>query len=497
MKAWENDVASIERMGYPDVAKAFDAYDKFVSSGLLLYGTNVGKAAAGGEVMKRGFGVVLNESTTRGSHSLWDVVIKSARAGNPNSKAEIQALKRIVGDRGYVNGLGLYIRDSFDKAIKDKEGVQFFDASSFRDALGIGTTGSLNRLMKEALPGPTTNKLKIFDPATGIYKEFDDEVFETGVGKGLRDILGEEVPEGFIRTEGRRLPTLDELDDLTKVLEKLFENGVPSGAKFMMRRATMAGTRGAARSLLPSTAIGKGGAEAAGIIGIGPMMASVAAFLVNYGGKILTNPVSIRVLKNLTDVNLPSTIRQANFARLVRMYPEEFAAFDADLAEMEQIQKEYNKNAKINTQMKSTKQSFMEGAGDILKQGAETAGELPGMIYNSPLNPSIKDLIPSAPQQAPSQFAPEAADATPSGYDSASAGKVINQNQNFNPAAAGALYTGNTDAAIAAQYGGTQYAAGGGLMELNPVMNNQGKFVKPQMGMNDNPFAGRGIGSLS
>jgi len=497
MKAWENDVASIERMGYPDVAKAFDAYDKFISSGMLLYGTNVGKAAAGGEVMKRGFGVVLNESTTRGSHSLWDVVIKSARAGNPNSKAEIQALKRIVGDRGYVNGLGLYIRDSFDKAIKDKEGVQFFDAASFRDALGIGTTGSLNRLMKEALPGPTTNKLKIFDPATGIYKEFDDEVFETGVGKGLKDILGEEVPEGFIRTEGRRLPTLEELDDLTKVLEKLFENGVPSGAKFMMRRATMAGTRGAARSLLPSTAIGKGGAEAAGIIGIGPMMASVAAFLVNYGGKILTNPVSIRVLKNLTDVNLPSTIRQANFARLVRMYPEEFAAFDADLAEMEQIQKEYNKNAKINTQMKSTKESFMEGAGNLLQQGADTARELPGMIYNSPLNPSIKDLIPSAPQQAPSQFAPEAADATPSAYDSASAGRVINQNPNFNPAAAGALYTGNTDAALAAQYGGTQYAAGGGLMELNPVMNNQGKFVKPQMGMNDNPFAGRGIGSLT
>jgi len=497
MKAWENDVASIERMGYPDVAKAFDAYDKFVSSGLLLYGTNVGKAAAGGEVMKRGFGVVLNESTTRGSHSLWDVVIKSARAGNPNSKAEIQALKRIVGDRGYVNGLGLYIRDSFDKAIKDKEGVQFFDAASFRDALGIGTTGALNRLMKEALPGPTVNKLKIFDPATGIYKEFDDEVFETGVGKGLKDILGEEVPEGFIKTEGRSLPTLQDLDDLTKVLEKLFENGVPSGAKFMMRRATMAGTRGAARSLLPSTAIGKGGAEAAGIIGIGPMMASVAAFLVNYGGKILTNRVAIRVLKNLTDVNLPSTIRQANFARLVRMYPEEFAAFDADLAEMEQIQKEYNKNAKINTQLKSTKQSFVEGATDILKKGAETAGELPGMIYDSPLNPSIKDLIPSAPQQAPSQFAPEAADATPSAYDSASAGRVINQNPNFNPAAAGALYTGNTDAALAAQYGGTQYAAGGGLMELNPVMNNQGKFVKPQMGMNDNPFAGRGIGSLT
>jgi hypothetical protein len=179
------------------------------------------------------------------------------------------------------------------------------------------------------------------------------------------------------------------------------------------------------------------------------------------------------------------------------MYPEEFAAFDADLAEMEQVQKEYNRNAKINTQMKSTKQSFMEGAGEVLKKGAEKAGELPGMIYNSPLNPKVGDIIPSPPAQSAPQFAPEAADASVTGYDSASAGRVINQNQNFNPAAAGALYTGNTDAAIAAQYGGTQYAAGGGLMELNPVMNNQGKFVKPQMGMNDNPFAGRGIGSLT
>ena len=54
-----------------------------------------------------------------------------------------------------------------------------------------------------------------------------------------------------------KLPTQKEFDDLTNVLEKLFENGVPSGAKFMMRRATMAGTRGAIRSFIPATALGK------------------------------------------------------------------------------------------------------------------------------------------------------------------------------------------------------------------------------------------------
>jgi hypothetical protein len=34
-------------------------------------------------------------------------------------------------------------------------------------------------------------------------------------------------------------------------------------------------------------------------------------------------------------------------------------------------------------------------------------------------------------------------------------------------------------------------------MELNPVMNNQGKYVDPQKGINENPFTKQGIGSLA
>jgi hypothetical protein len=123
--------------------------------------------------------------------------------------------------------------------------------------------------------------------------------------------------------------------------------------------------------------------------------------------------------------------------------------------------------------------TLWKGIGEAIQQ----APSIPGKIFDSPLNPKTLDLLPnqSPPSGAP-QFAPEAPDASVGGYDSASAGSVINRNQNFNPAAAGALYTGNTDAALAAQYGGgTQYAAGGGLMEMNPVMNNQGKYTKPQM----------------
>ena len=56
----------------------------------------------------------------------------------------------------------------------------------------------------------------------------------------------------------------------------------------------------------------------------------------------------------------------------------------------------------------------------------------------------------------------------------------------MNPSAAANLYTGNTDAALASQYGG--YNQGGVVSDLNPVMGNDGKFTDPQKGIKDNPF---------
>ena len=117
----------------------------------------------------------------------------------------------------------------------------------------------------------------------------------------------------------------------------------------------------------------------------------------------------------------------------------------------------------------------------------EDIKSLPGKV---PLNPSLlKEYNKRKNIQAgPEEFAPYAEESGGS-YDTSQAGSSIMNNPTMNPAAAGALYTGNTDAALAAQYGGgTQYAAGGGLMEMNPVMNNQGKYTDIQTGINDNPF---------
>ena len=44
----------------------------------------------------------------------------------------------------------------------------------------------------------------------------------------------------------------------------------------------------------------------------------------------------------------------------------------------------------------------------------------------------------------------------------------------------------------AGQYGGgTRYAAAGGMMEMNPIIDNKGKYTTPQTEINDNPFVNK------
>ena len=259
-----------------------------------------------------------------------------------------------------------------------------------------------------------------------------------------------------------------------------------------MCRAIMGGTRSALNGIIPSRALGagrvggkEGAAIAAGTIGMGPLTMAGVAWLINYGGKVLTNPVSLRVFNNMMDANLGTTQRLANFTRIVRMYPEEWMAFDTDLAEMERRERIYRKSQIATNAATSTtgkmKDAIMENVvGPVIGTGQDLLTDPAGTILEGikkttevPGNPSIlRKIVGDDPS-----------------FDMGSAGSSIMNNQTMNPSAAASLYEGNTDAALANQYGGgTQMAADGGLMELNPVMNNQGKFNTPQRGINDNPF---------
>ena len=495
-KAWENDMGSVGKMGYPEVAKAWQNYENFVSKGMLLWMTDVGKSV--NKIQTRGFDVVLQKDPTRAGEQLFDVVVKASQAHPERGGSELAALKRIVGPRAYHNGVASYIRKAFNNSIGIKSGMLHFDSPGFKKALGIGDEGSaLKALMEEALPGPKVTKLEIFDPLTNSFKHFDDELYASGVNQGLKQ-MGDnaKVPAGFLKAEERILPTTKEFEHLANILERLFINGVPDPSKFMMRRAIMSGTRNSLKALLPSHALGMSrpgapsgktyatGTGAVGI-GMGPLTAAGIAWLVNYGGRVLTNPPSLRVFMNMMDANIPETIRVANFARLVRMYPEEWMEFDKDLAELEKQQRQLNTMQSQSQHSKSTMSQIGEKvnkAATSIKNAIDTYDD-----YNEYVNPNYFNL--TTPDEKPdvpiddSMYAPEA-----TSYDRSSVGSSITNNSVMNPAAAASLYTGNTDAALANQFGGgaTAYAADGGI--VNSVMDNKGKFSPIQKGINDNPF---------
>ena len=504
LQAWETDMGSVSKMGYPEVKKAWENYEKFVSNGMLLWMTDVGKAV--NKISTRGFDVVLEKDATRAGAQLFETVVAAAKAkpGSYNSYEQLNALKRIVGPRAYHNGVGRYIAKVFDESIAEKSGLMYFDGKGFKSKLGIGEEGSaLKALMEDALQGEAVAKLKIFDPATGIFKEFDDELYAQGTKQGLKEMLKEDVPEGFLKAENRQLPTIKEFEDLANIFERLFINGVPDPSKFMMRRAIMSGTRSSLRALLPTSALGrvsqhgtnKGENIALGGSGFlgGPIAAAAMAWFINYGGKILTNRVSLRVFNNLLDPNINSTVRLANFHRLVRMYPEEWSEFDKDLAELEAAER-MNKDRKFAAQQAETSGAkIKEGinrAAENVSQGVSKAIDAGKAVGGSEtFNPNIFNLmtpdkpeIPDTGMQNNDLLAPVAET-----YQSGNLGSSIMQNQTMNPSAAASLYQGDTDAALANQYGGgTQFAADGGIM--NAVMDNKGKFTEIQKGINDNPF---------
>jgi hypothetical protein len=253
----------------------------------------------------------------------------------------------------------------------------------------------------------------------------------------------------------------------------------------------MSGTRNSLKALLPTQALGVGAKEgaglAAGAIGMGWMPAAGIAWLVNYGGRVLTNPFSMRVWMNMMDANIPETIRMANFARLVRMYPEEWMEFDRDLAELEKAQRSLNTQTQATQRSKSTIGKLGERinkAATNIKGGVDKVAP-----WVDKANPSLYEALtegepkPQEPALEDSMYAPYADE-----YDSSKVGSSITGSSVMNPAAAAALYTGNTDQALANQFGGgaTAYAADGGI--VNAVMDNKGKFSPIQKGINDNPF---------
>ena len=450
-KTWETDIGSLADSGIPQVEKAWRNYENFVSNGLILFNTKAGKAMTGG--VER-FRFNLNYYPTRHGVNLFDTVVNIAKEDPVNARANLTAMKNIIGDKAYYEGVGAYIHRVFDQSIVDKDGAQLFDAEGFAREMGIGKGNPLSGLFDAALPGPKVTKLQVFDPETGLTKTFDEEKFNVAL-KDAGYQLPEQVPKGKLT----QLPTKKDFENFATIMGNATKNGIPDISTFMARRAVMGGIRSSVRSILPSQSLGIGSKASAVAAGgafagfTGWVVPSLLAFGVRYMGGVMTNPVALKAYTNALDETIATQFRIANFIRLVRLLPEEFAEFDRDLAEVERSQRYRDQVGEAFTQTKSTTQKIIEGGGQIIDQVKElpfaTEGPIPDMIQN---------FSPNNQQQ---MFAPEATDLQ------SSVGTSIMGNPIMNPQAAGSLYTGNVDQALANQYSGSPVRAkDGGIISL-------------------------------
>ena len=463
-KSFETDMGSLGKTPFANLTKKWVEYEKFLSNGMLLWGTNAGKQL--GNVKRFGYNIAIGKSPARIAESFWDTLAKKTDSG-VFVREDIQALRNIVGDKAYNKGLGHYITKIFEDSMSTVEGIQYINPDLLAKGFGIGTKSSpLKQLFREALPGPTTTEFKIFNRDKNRWENFYDDLFGPPPGS---------VPSAGVKAVQSKLPTYKDFEDLALVLDRVFKYGMPAQSTFLARSTVLQGPQGALKSSTPlGAAAGAYASHAAG----GPLLAMASFFGLRYLGKVVTNPVRMRNWKNAMDDTLPEVLRLRNFERLIQAMPDEYEEWQISLRDMEYANQRQNL---INQNKRSAMNVVDEITDNVIPQALSNVGRAvdatPGWAKDTG---AIGDAM--GWNQPPADMAQEAPVATAG----SEVGSSITGSNVMNPGAAANLYTGNTDAALASQYGG--YNQGGVVSDLNPVMGNDGKFTTPQKGIQDNPF---------
>jgi hypothetical protein len=362
--------------------------------------------------------------------------------------------------QGFVRG----IDDPRAFTPKNVEG-SFVNVDAFKKALGLSDPGS-NKF--QTLAEAFKIASKTYKPGSKLPKwasTGSSELIDAGANAETVRILGDGSRKSSVVA---RMPTAEEYLQFTQVLEKAFAGGVPDISTFIARRAQISGLRGALRAFTPGAKAGVAGSGAGAFAGT-PLMSTVLFSLIaRQTGKVLTNPVNMKAFQYVLNPNNPRN--SVAFARALEViglnFKKDLDDLDRTLAsvESEQLMKNDFQNLKqninpTNTIDDTTRQKFeqeREKINNIRKQRE----------FNRFREQSIQPTVVGANNVTPTS--PTSTAGSPV------VGNSIASNATMNPAAAANLYAGNTDAALASQFGmpaGTtqqmpRMAAKGGIISL-------------------------------
>jgi hypothetical protein len=265
-----------------------------------------------------------------------------------------------------------------------------------------------------------------------------------------------QVDTGFV--------TAKDLTDFATVLEAGFRGGVPDISTFIARRAQLAGMQGAIRSFLPGKTIGGAATAGAAIPAVSMIHAVMFSLLARQGGKILTNPVNLKAANQIlkaTDEDVariwnPFSYNQfgsAPKALAVKNALETIGAnFNGDLEELELQTQDTLNQQRRRDQVQSVREPT--GNEEVMEkinifEKMKQAAQAKQGIREESLTPAVTDATSNVASSSPTSVGATSGNT----FGGGATGSSINNSSAMNPNAAASLYAGNTNAALANQFG--------------------------------------------
>ena len=468
-----------------EVLVAKEAFDEAFSNGKLLFDTKVAKALGIEGMDMYGYRVKMLKNTDyadklldtakfmespeamKNFHTLVGPDIFRAALRRHVDNAYKGALKPFKGQSEIDSLFSGFARRGDDPRAFTPKNVEgsFVDVEAFKKALGLSDPGSNKfQTLAEAFKIASKN----YKPGSKIPKWADTgsaELLDAGAKAETVRILADGSRKSSVVS---RMPTATEYLQFTQVLEKAFAGGVPDISTFIARRAQISGLRGAIRAFTPGAKSGVVGSGAGAVAGSTLFSTVMFSLLARQTGKIFTNPVNMKAFQYVLNPN--NARNSVAFARAMEViglnFKKDLDDLDRTLASVESEQLMKNDFQNLKQQINPTN-TINDDTREKFKQQQENLEKIQKQReFNKFREQSIQPTVVGDANVTPTS--PTSTAGSPV------VGSSIAGNTEMNPMAAANLYTGNTDAALAAQFGTPQgatqamprMAARGGIISL-------------------------------
>lgn len=242
--------------GSPEVVDALRVADDYFSTTIKIFETPTGKLF--GKTDLNIFKIGFKKPGSINPDELMRVVF------NTKSPEALKDLSKIVGKKAMGKATGSYVRNVFDDALFSQEGKKLFDATRFRDKLGLGR------------------------PSSSEYESLQEILKNTDL-------------------------VIKDFEDLANAAERAFSQGIIDPSTFLARKAVIGGAKSTLAAALPvvgaATVYGTTGAITAGL----------AVLAGRFGAKVLSEPRYLKLLTSSFNPQLPNAQRSALIVRLTRL----------------------------------------------------------------------------------------------------------------------------------------------------------------------------------